>query len=83
MVLTHMLSINSNFLIAGVSMTVLVVFLMLRRVRKHEKLPPGPPLDPVIGGVRTMPASYPWLTFAEWAPKWGMFVSPHVFGLER
>ena len=67
--ITRLLSSDAALLTA-VSATALVALLTLRS-SKREKLPPGPPLDPIIGGLRTMPSSYPWVTFADWAKTWG------------
>lgn len=49
----------------------LAILLILRRNRVHNKLPPGPPLDPIIGGLRIMPSEYQWNTFSDWAKQWG------------
>ena len=73
MSIARIISSDAGLLIA-VSATALLALLGLRS-SKRENLPPGPPLDPIIGGLRTMPSSYPWVTFAEWAKVWGKTVT--------
>ena len=62
-----------NRIIFGVVGSALVLFIMWTQARRHlgTKLPPGPPLDFFIGGLRTMPTEQRWETFAEWAKNWG------------
>ena len=62
---------NTSFLVAKVALVALVLLPVVRRARARKDLPPGPPLDPIIGGLRSLPTSYPWLTLAEWGQKWG------------
>ena len=44
-----------------------------RRLANPKSLPypPGPTPLPVIGNLLDMPTSYDWLTYAEWAKKYG------------
>ncbi|KAG8877871.1 hypothetical protein FRB97_002942 [Tulasnella sp. 331] len=39
--------------------------------RSRMPYPPGPPGDYIIGNLRQMPTTYAWLTFSEWACKYG------------
>ena len=70
----ELLTDHSRLLAATAAATVFAAILVLERRRSRSKLPPGPPLEPVIGGLRTMPSTYQWLTFAQWSKKWGMCI---------
>lgn len=59
------------FLGAGL-VAVFADFVMFKWRHKNIKLPPGPPLDPFIGGLRFMPLLDQWVVFNEWTKKWGM-----------
>ena len=63
-------STSSGPLYAATAATFVCLWL-LKRSLVRKALPPGPILEPFIGGLRTMPASYQWVTFADWAQKWG------------
>ena len=54
---------------------VLLGFLILKRSRdaRRDRLPPGPPADPIIGHARFIPPQYSWKTFAEWGKTWGAY----------
>ena len=63
---------NVRIALAASASIVAVLFIwMWARKRPSYKLPPGPPLDPLIGGLRTMPSEHQWETFAEWSKTWG------------
>ena len=67
----------SDTVLVGTFFAALVVlpvlaFLASRVKLRGKVLPPGPPADPVIGHVRSMPLEYAWRTFGEWGKKWGM-----------
>ena len=79
MAMDRLLSGNIKPLIVIGALAVLSSLWMYRRARKRSQLPPGPPLEPLIGGLRTMPTSFQWLTFSEWAQKWGTLDLPSVF----
>ena len=65
-------------LAAGSAVAATSLLILSRHRRKRT--PPGPPLEPLLGGLRSMPSSYQWITFAEWAQKWGMVISlPSLF----
>ena len=54
------------------ALTILSVWIWLRVGSSHSlPLPPGPPGYPIIGGLRTMPSTHQWYTFAEWGKAWG------------
>ncbi|KIJ25894.1 hypothetical protein M422DRAFT_192869 [Sphaerobolus stellatus SS14] len=47
--------------------------------RQKKPLPPGPPRLPVLGNVLQMPKKEEWITYAEWAKKYGyMAGSPMI-----
>ena len=64
------------FAISVAASALLIIWTRARR-RPSTKLPPGPALDPLIGGFRTMPVEQQWETFARWTKSWG--VSPCLF----
>jgi hypothetical protein len=55
--------------LALISAVACTLVLFSRRSRKH--LPPGPPLEPFIGQLRTLPTEHQWETFAAWGKEWG------------
>ena len=68
------------FLGAVSSFAVLTVWIWLRVCSSHELLlPPGPPGYPIIGGLRTMPSTHQWYTFAEWGKTWGEELSSFFY----
>ena len=64
------IGIFDKLAILAVASTLLGIFYHRRRLFR-KGLPPGPPLDPVIGQVRTLPTAYQWVAFTEWRKKWG------------
>jgi hypothetical protein len=60
--------------------TIFVGYLVIygfRRVVLSNKstlsYPPGPPIDPLIGAMRSFPKEFPLARFNEWAAAYGMF----------
>lgn len=49
---------------------VIVGFYVTRR---QQPLPPGPPRLPILGNALQMPTQREWLTFSEWAKKYGIY----------
>ncbi|KAJ8518821.1 hypothetical protein ONZ45_g4149 [Pleurotus djamor] len=50
---------------------VFAVSHLVARARKRSLLPPGPPSDPIIGNLRSMPTENIHIQFHEWAKKYG------------
>ncbi|KAI0771958.1 cytochrome P450 [Trametes elegans] len=48
--------------------------------RRLGRLPPGPRGWPLVGNILDMPSSYPWITFAHWAERWGDIISVTLLG---
>lgn len=63
--------LDSRLLAAVVATTVFGALVAMKQNRVRGKLPPGPPIEPFIGSLRSMPSSHMWLTFTEWSKKWG------------
>ncbi|KAG9027416.1 hypothetical protein FRB95_007784 [Tulasnella sp. JGI-2019a] len=57
----------------GTALSILALIKIYRYVASRGTLPypPGPPGDFVIGNLRQMPLSYPWLVFTKWAQRYG------------
>ena len=49
---------------------------------KRLPYPPGPKRLPVVGNLLEMPLEYPWLTYTEWAKKYGDIIYTSAFGQE-
>ncbi|KAI0659781.1 O-methylsterigmatocystin oxidoreductase [Cubamyces menziesii] len=48
--------------------------------RDRLSLPPGPPGLPLLGNVFDIPKQYAWITYRDWAAKYGDVVAARVFG---
>jgi hypothetical protein len=59
-------------LAAGGLALVLVTRLLSSSRRTSASCPPGPKGLPLIGNVLDMPTEQEWLTFADWATRYGM-----------
>ena len=61
-----------------------LIFLAYRvsrpRTPRGASLPPGPKGVPFLGFVRNIPHEYAWLTYAEWAKKYGDVMYFKTFG---
>lgn len=59
----------------------LVIGVAYRRMRMRARLPPGPPGIFMLGNLLDMPHGRPqWLTYKDWAEKFGDIISIEVFG---
>ena len=52
----------------------------LRANPKRLLFPPGPKPLPIIGNVLDMPKSYYWITYADWAKRYGDVIHANVLG---
>ena len=71
----RLLSVIVRLLLYTFSFASFAVFIKSRLEQRRVKVPPGPRLEPFIGGFRSMPSSYLWLTFADWSYKWGLSIN--------
>ncbi|KAJ7138815.1 cytochrome P450 [Mycena filopes] len=69
-------------LLLGLVVVIAVFLLRIRRSRRTQDLkpPPGPPKDPFIGHVRSMPSAQSSVVFHEWAKKYGAVMQLEVLG---
>ena len=51
--------------------TVAALVWRWKRTKHKLPLPPGPPLEPIIGIARSLPSTHQWIKFAEWSKMWG------------
>jgi hypothetical protein len=70
----------SSFYVVPVTFLASYVLVTWARKRRALPLPPGPTGYPIIGNVYDIPHHYAWLTYADWAKKYGDVVSYSVFG---
>ncbi|KAI8974876.1 cytochrome P450 [Trametes punicea] len=72
---------SSQTVLRGVFLILLasVVFVLARK-RNRRPLPPGPPGLPLIGNALDIPKEYSWLTFRDFATKYGDVVTLRAFG---
>lgn len=53
---------------------IAVIYLLLRLYKKPRaqlQPPPGPRSWPILGNLFDLPSSKEWVTFSDWAKKWG------------
>lgn len=43
----------------------------LRSKTRHGRLPPGPKPLPFLGNLLDLPKEHPWVTYRDWAAKYG------------
>lgn len=66
-----MLPAVPSLIVFSFLLSVVYTSVRWRRKRAGFPLPPGPPADPIIGHVRSIPFDYQWTKFAEWGRKYG------------
>ncbi|KAI5121129.1 hypothetical protein M0805_002801 [Coniferiporia weirii] len=64
----------------GVLGFVVILKLVLDLGAPPGSLPPGPPLDPIIGHARKISKDHSWVTFAEWGKTYGDVMTARVLG---
>lgn len=61
-----------QFRLVGASVAAFTIFVAATTYLHHaRRLPPGPRGLPLIANMFDMPTEYQWLTFTEWAKKFG------------
>lgn len=68
---------NKIKLCFGVGIVVaLAIYCISYRKRQRVKLPPGPPLELIVGGLRSLPSTETeqWKVFKDWTQKWGKLI---------
>ncbi|CAA7266302.1 unnamed protein product [Cyclocybe aegerita] len=65
---------------AALASAFVLVYTLLNKFSKTAPLPPGPRKLPLIGNLLDIPREREWVTFTEWAAKWGDIVSVSVLG---
>jgi hypothetical protein len=60
--------------LAVLGITGVVVKTVLDRLNSTRGLPypPGPKAKPIIGNMLDIPQSLPWLTYSDWAKRYGL-----------
>ncbi|KAH7910607.1 cytochrome P450 [Hygrophoropsis aurantiaca] len=53
--------------------------IVVAKRRDGPPLPPGPPPTPIVGNVRGINASTPWITYTDWAATYGDLVYSRFF----
>ncbi|KAG8884710.1 hypothetical protein FRB97_003494 [Tulasnella sp. 331] len=72
---------SSAFLAVATVGVTAATYYHYGRSKQSLSLPPGPAGDWIIGNLRQMPTSYPWLTYAEWGRKYGPLTYINVAGI--
>lgn len=74
-------------LTALITIVLLAGTLLLKRYLEQSRsnpkrlpYPPGPKALPIIGNTLDLPSSYYWMTYADWAKKYGDVVHVQAFG---
>ncbi|KAG2132012.1 cytochrome P450 [Suillus bovinus] len=69
-----------------VVLAVVAISLALRTYfakQNSDKLPPGPPLLPILGSALAVDISAPWLTYKAWGSQYGDVVYTRLFGQDN
>jgi len=72
--------ITATSLLTSLVVSVLLVSILRHRRRNLLPLPPGPKGYPLIGNINDLPHKHAWLTYAEWAKKYGDVMHVSVLG---
>lgn len=74
----HLLIFSTFLLLMSISIHV----WKQRRLRRGLPLPPGPKRLPILGNVFDLNVFEPWLTYTDWAKKYGDVVYSTILGYE-
>ncbi|KAJ7019331.1 cytochrome P450 [Mycena alexandri] len=66
--------------VLGITGVVLKAVLDRRNSTRGLPYPPGPKAKPVIGNMLDIPQSLPWLTYADWAKRYGDIMHITILG---
>ena len=58
-------------MIVAVGLVVLAMWYFTTQTRTLANLPPGPRSLPIFGSLFQLPTESPWITYRDWAEKYG------------
>ncbi|KAH7914101.1 cytochrome P450 [Hygrophoropsis aurantiaca] len=76
------LAANSTVLALSLTGALVVYYVMVSKRRNGPPLPPGPSPTPIVGNIRGINASAPWLTYTKWAATYGDLVYSRLLNQE-
>lgn len=53
------------------ALLAVIILLDVWKRSRQKHLPPGPPLDPILGHLRVFPTTNPEVTFRKWSKQYG------------
>ncbi|KAJ6555305.1 hypothetical protein DFH09DRAFT_570322, partial [Mycena vulgaris] len=72
--------LHGGLLYPAIPVLVILLFLLGRRRRNRDQLPPGPKGVLLLGNALQMPREREWLTYAKWSEKYGDLVYLSLLG---